>query len=302
MSNSIIDDIKFRIVHGNNSLLHLIAINVALFLLMAIPLGIISLFGLDKMNSVYGWVSEWFFLPGTFSKFITRPWTLVTHFFMHSFGIGHILWNMLFLWWFGQIYHNLMGNQRTIQLYVLSGLTGGVAFLLANQMFPVLSAHLPLVGASGAVTGFIVAATVLAPNYSIRLLFFGNIKLWMIAAFFIISDIIFLSENSGGNIAHLAGGFMGYFFVAQLRKGRDFGSWISKTLLVIKAFFEPRPQSNFKVHQNKSRSGGASSAERFSQEVSQEEIDFILDKIAKSGYESLSKREKDILFKASDKN
>ncbi|MGB0429234.1 MAG: rhomboid family intramembrane serine protease [Bacteroidia bacterium] len=308
MRQSIWDDIKMRIIHSNNSLIHLIAINVAAFLVTSIPIGLSFLFFQSASeNPVYGFVSNWLYLPGQLLDFATRPWTLITHFFLHSsFSFYHIFFNMMVFWMFGRIYHNLMGNARTVQLFVLAGMAGGLAFILANPIFPTLADHKPLVGASGAVMGFVVAATALSPLMTVRLMFFGEIKLWMIAATLVIMDIIFIAGNTGGRIAHLAGGFTGYLFVTQLRKGNDFGAWISKALLVIQTFFKPKPKSKFKVHSNPKTSntsrGSSNQSSSFTNAVSQEEIDAILDKIAKSGYDSLSKREKDILFKVSDKN
>jgi membrane associated rhomboid family serine protease len=301
MRQTIWDDIKFRIIGSQNSIIHLIAINVVAFLATAIPLGLIGLFGTDGFSSAYQKFGEWMFLPGSFTTLLSRPWTLVTHFFLHSFSIGHILWNMLFLWWFGRIFHNLMGNQRTVQLYVLSGLAGGLAFMISAHIFPVMSTSNRLVGASGAVTGFILGATALNPLYSIRLLFFGDVKIWMFAAFTVVADLIFIADNTGGRIAHLAGGLTGYLFVTQLRKGNDFGAWITKFNQGVLAFFKPKEKSKFKVHSNPGAEA-TSNQSSFSNAVSQAEIDAILDKISKSGYDSLSKRERDILFKASDKN
>ncbi|MFY0673817.1 MAG: rhomboid family intramembrane serine protease [Bacteroidia bacterium] len=303
MRQTIWNDIKFRIIGSQNSLIHLIAINVVAFLGMAIPVGLVGLFGVNGMQNAYEGFGEWMFLPGDFLTLLTRPWTLVTHFFLHSFSIRHILWNMLFLWWFGRIFHSLMGNQRSIQLYVLSGLVGGLSFMIAANILPTMSPENRLVGASGAVTGFILAATTLNPLYSIRLLFFGDVKIWMIAAFFVVGDLIFIAENTGGRIAHLAGGLTGYLFVTQLKNGNDFGAWISRFNQAVLAFFKPKEKSKFKVHSNPSgKASSGKSQSSFSNAVSQEEIDAILDKISKSGYDSLSKRERDILFKVSDKN
>lgn len=305
MKQTIWDDIKYRIIGSQNSLIHIIAINVVAFIFMAVPIGLGFLFtsGGSASNYPLLFFRNWMYLPATFIDFITRPWTLITYFFLHSFSIYHIFFNMLVLWVFGRIYHNLMGNARTVQLYFLAGMAGGIAFLLASPILPTMSDRLPLVGASGAVMGFVVAATTLNPLYTIRLMFFGNVKLWMIAGIMVFMDIIFIAGNTGGRIAHLAGGFTGYLFVSQLRAGNDFGSWISKTLLFIENFFKPKQKSSFKVHSNpRAASSGSRTKSSFSNAVSQEEIDAILDKIAKTGYDSLSKREKDILFKASDKN
>lgn len=300
MNNSVWDDLKRQVLQSNNRLIQLIALNVALFLAMAIPVGVLVLFGRHLSEGLYTGIAEWLFLPGDFMKMLTRPWTLFTHFFLHSFSLGHILFNMLFLYWFGRIYHNLLGNEKTLNLYVFAGLVGGVAFMLAANLLPAMSPSQRLVGASGAVTAFVVGAATLTPHTTIRLLFFGDIKIWYIAAFQVIVDVIFIAENTGGRVAHLAGGAVGYFYVRQLQNGVDYGSWVTNSFNFLKAAFSSTPKSDFKVHRNETSKATKRKAEPF-ENISQEEIDAILDKIAQSGYDSLSKREKDILFKVSDK-
>ncbi|MBI3142658.1 MAG: rhomboid family intramembrane serine protease [Bacteroidetes bacterium] len=291
MNNSIFNDIKLQVLQGRNTIVHLIAINVGLFLVMAIPLGILSVLSPHAMRNTYAWITDWLFIPADPMVFFTRPWTLITHFFLHSFSIGHILWNMLIFFWFGRIYHNLLGNQRSLQLYLLAGMAGGLAYLISAQVLPTISGSGQLVGASGAIMGFVVAATTLSPTFTIRLLFFGDIKLWMIAAFMIVSDLVFLAENTGGRVAHLAGGFMGYLFVTQLRQGRDLGRWITQLLGTLKGVANFEKKTRFQVHRGKSSHSAT-------QPVGQEQIDAILDKILRTGYDSLSQREKDILFRS----
>ena len=273
MTGSIWDDIRFKVIHSNNSLIHLIAINVAAFLITAIPVGATIFFGRQTFIDTYGTFADWMFLPGSFEKLLSRPWTLVTHFFLHSFSLFHILFNMLWLWWFGRIYHDLMGNRRTVELYIFAGLFAGLSYMLAANISPILSPMTSLVGASGAVSGFIIAAATLAPHFQVRMLFIGNVKIWYIAAFAMI--INFLPEtfrNLGGGVAHLAGGLAGYLFVTQLKKGRDLGSWISWVLAFFQSFFKPKPKSKFKVHQNTSGSRGRATASTGSN-VSQAEVE-----------------------------
>lgn len=296
MNGGIKDDIRLKIIYSGNSLIHIIAINVVAFLAMAIPLGIASIW--HPTQELFDGFGDWMFLPGDPMILITRPWTLITHFFLHSFSIRHILFNMLFLWWFGKIFHDLMGNKKTVQLYVLSGMIAGIAFMIATHVLPNLYPANRLVGASGAVTAFVVAAATLSPHYTIRLFFFGNIKIWYIAAFFIVSDLIFIAENTGGIVAHLAGGLVGYLYVTQMRKhGRNLGGWITGILDFFQLAFKGKSKSNFKVHQN--THARTTSSDVGGDQASQAEIDAILEKIHKSGYDSLSAREKKLLFRAS---
>ena len=166
--------------------------------------------------------------------------------------------------------------------------------MMAANLLPNLSPESHLVGASGAVMGFVIGATTLNPQYTIRLLILGNLKLWWVAGFFVIADLIFIADNTGGHIAHLFGGLMGYVFVAQLRKGNDLGAWVTKALVFLKNIGRTKPKSQFKTHRNPNPSKNS-----FNSMVSQEEIDAILDKIRESGYDSLTDHERQVLFKAS---
>lgn len=301
MNQSIWDDIKRNVIYSNNTLIQLIGINLGLFILMAIPMGFTLLAGPDVFESAQKGFAHWFLLQGSFTDLLFRPWTLITHFFLHSFDLMHVGWNMITFWIFGRIYHSLMGNERTIQLYMLSGITGGLAFMVAANLLPTLSPENHLVGASGAVMGFVIGATTLNPQYTIRLMFLGDLKLWWIAVFFVVVDLMFIADNTGGHVAHLFGGLMGYIFVSQLRKGNDLGAWVTKALNLLKGLGRSKPKSQFQTHRNTNyRQNATSKGSSFSNAVTQAEIDAVLDKIKESGYESLSSREKDILFKASN--
>ena len=304
MANTVWDDLKFQVLHTNNVLIKLIAINVVFFIGIYVPIALMGLGGRDVFEGALSWFAEWFYVPADLGKLLTRPWTLVSYFFLHSFSIGHILWNMLFLYWFGRVFHNLMGNNKTLALYLVGGFSGGVVFVILSQFVPIMSTSSGMVGASGAVMAVVVGAATLTPNYQIRLLFLGNVKLWWIAAFHVLGDLLYISmDKTGGRVAHLTGALIGYLYVTQLQKGNDIGGWTVKVVDFFASAFRPKPKTQFKVHRtDRQRTGGRSTRTAGpAGNVSQEQVDAILDKIAQSGYDSLTAKEKEILFKASGK-
>ena len=295
-----LEDFRNAFNKPNNSHVQLIIINVVIF----VALGIIDL----ASDSAFRIINAQFTIPATINTFFTRPWTIITYAFNHS-GIFHILFNMLWFYWFGRLVIEYMGNKKLVHIYILGALAGAVAFLVTFNTIPVLmergAAMSPLsgmVGASAAVTAIIVAAATLIPNYTFFLLFFGPVRIKYIALFYIVISILGLDgPNAGGDIAHLGGALIGFVYVKQLQKGNDLGGWIEGILRFFRSFFVK--QSKVKVSY---RSKAESTARRgkvkvTASDASQEEIDAILDKISQHGYESLTNEEKQKLFNASKK-
>lgn len=248
-----------------------------------------------------GVLTKWFVLPDAFSELIIQPWAFFTYSFLH-FDFFHLLFNMLWLHWFGQIVINLFTPKRFLTLYLLGGLFGGLLFVFAYNLFPVFANSAGyLIGASGAVMAMMVFMATYAPNTEIRLFRF-KIKLWHIAAFFVVLDLVRLptSGNAGGLLAHLGGSIFGYTYARQLFKGNDIGIWFEKIMDAIANLFKTRKAKPFKkVHRTKATlSGLKRSKEKDTKSDHQKKVDTILDKIGKSGYESLTKSEKDYLFKS----
>jgi membrane associated rhomboid family serine protease len=248
-----------------------------------------------------GILTKWFVLPDAFSELIVQPWAFFTYSFLH-FDFFHVLFNMLWLHWFGQIVLNLFTPKRFLTLYLLGGFFGGLLFVLAYNLFPVFAnSRGYLIGASGAVMAIMVFMATYAPNTEMRLFRF-NIKLWHIAAFFVVLDLVRLptSGNAGGLLAHIGGAIFGYVYARQLVKGNDIGIWFEKILDGTANLFKTRKAKPFqKVHRTKAtRSGSIRSKEKDTKSDHQKKVDIILDKIGKSGYESLTKSEKDYLFKS----
>jgi membrane associated rhomboid family serine protease len=271
----------------------LIVINLAVFILSGL---ISALLGFSTNSIVY-----WFELPKDFFAFLTKPWTLVTYAFFHA-GIGHIFWNMLILYFTGRIFLNLFDNQRFINVYFLGVILGGLVFLVSYNIFPtLLNTNTSLIGASAGVTAVLIFICAYIPNQEVRLSGLINIKLWYLGAFVVLVDLIQITTgaNIGGRLAHLGGAFLGYFYARQLLNGRDIGEGFSRMLTSIGSLFKPgERRAPLKTVHRKRKFKNSKSSIDYDKETRQKKIDAILDKISKSGYESLSKAEKDFLFKA----
>ena len=292
MSNSL--SYKYRTA---NILVKIIAINAIIYLVFAFGETMFRVY--DPASSVRGW----FMLPTDLGSFALKPWSIVTYAFFHN-GFFHVLWNMLFLYWFGGYVLNLFTSKRLLTLYFLGAIYGGLLYLLCYNLFPLFDQTRGLMqGASAAVYAVMVFIATYSPNAQMRV-FVWNIKLWQIALFFVLKDFVVLTgssdptaNNAGGLIAHMGGAIFGYVYAVQLTKGRDIGAWFDRLMDWLVGTFSSRKSKPFKkVHKNKTTTRKASGT--LNKDEHQQKIDAILDKISKSGYDSLSKQEKDFLFKA----
>ncbi|WP_209399571.1 rhomboid family intramembrane serine protease [Pseudozobellia sp. WGM2] len=266
----------------------LIAINVLVFIIMGLITALIS-----------PTVEDWFALPKDFFDFLMQPWSLITYSFLHG-GIFHILWNMYILYVAGRIVLNLFDGKRFLNIYFLGVILGGLLFLLSYNIFPTLvGINASLIGASAGVMAVLIFVCTYIPNQEVRLIFF-NVKLWQIGLFVVLMDLVQipLGGNVGGRIAHLGGALLGYVYARQLYKGTDIGEGFSKFIDGLANLFKKsEKKSPLKTVYKKQRPSTSTSA-KYDKQTQQKKIDAILDKISKSGYESLSKAEKDFLFKA----
>lgn len=272
----------------------IIAINGAIFLLVTIAS---ALFRLNSYELI-----QWFYLPEAFGEFITQPWSIITYSFLHL-SFWHILFNMLWLYFFGRFILNLFSERRFLTIYLLGAISGGVLFMVSYNLFPAFSnANGTLIGASAAISAVMAFSATYTPNAPVRIFTF-NLKLWQIAVFLILWDLVRLGslQNAGGLLAHLGGVVFGYIYARRLMQGQDIGIWFEKLMDSFVNLFKPKKKQPFrKVHKNPktSRSSKSSVKSKTDKSDTQKKIDAILDKIGKSGYESLSKEEKDFLFKA----
>ena len=291
-----LEDFKNAFNKPNNGLAQLIIINVAIYFVLLLLYMV-----LWGNESIFEAVYKQFSTPPVLTEFLKRPWTLVSYMFTHSMlDIFHILFNMLFLYWFGKLFVEYLGSDKLIALYVLGGIIGGACFLLLHYLAPDFVGDRGMVGASGAIYAIVVATAVLLPDYTFYLLLLGPVKIKYIAAFYVVLSLISLRQgiNIGGNIAHLGGALIGFVYIKQMQVGVNWGGWITSTLSWIKGLLSPRRtvKVTYRKEAPPKKSTGAGTLG-----VSQQEIDAILDKISEGGYESLSKEEREKLFKASKK-
>ncbi len=301
---SIIDDIKHSFREPNNTLKQLILINVIVFVVLIITRTLLYLTG---AAGVYNLLLRFIALNSDPYIFLTRPWTLITYFFTHE-GFLHIIFNMLNLYWFGQLVREYLGERKLLSLYILGGIAGGLLYMLSYNLIPFFENRAAvsfMIGASASVLAIVVAAATLLPNFTFNLILIGPIRIKYIAAFLVLLSISgAVGDNAGGNIAHLGGALIGWLFIKQLQRGNDMGRPVLAVIDFFAGLFKRRPK--LKVTH---RSANPFTNNRRSTTVNtttsgkpdQNEIDRILDKISSSGYESLSKEEKQKLFQASQK-
>ena len=241
----------------------------------------------------------WLKLPSDFSDFILKPWSFVTYAFLHG-DVLHILFNMLWLYFIGRMILNLFTPKMALNIYFLGAICGGLLFMLGYQLFPsVFGVNSTLVGASAAVRALLIFLCAYMPNQEVRF-FTIKLKLWYLGAAIVLLDVfgLFGMINQGGHLAHLGGALLGYVYAKQLAKGQDIGKGFERFMDVLVNMFKPSKKSPLKtVHKNKSKVGGYTKAD-FNEFNNQKKIDIILDKISKSGYDSLTADEKDFLFRA----
>jgi membrane associated rhomboid family serine protease len=301
MSN-IVDDVKREFAKSENALVKIILINTAVFLVLLLLKIILTL---SQSSNVYYAVLDTLKLPASTNEFIHKPWTIFTYFFTHE-DIFHILFNMLFLYWFGKLVDEYLGAKRVIALYMLGGIAGGVIYMVLYNVLPYFQSQIQdsrMLGASAAAFSVAVGASTLLPNYTFNLIFLGPIRIKFIALFYIILSLAqSLGENAGGNLSHLAGAVIGYVFIKLLQNGTDLGKPIYAIVNSWSRLFRKRPsmQVTYRERQVYRNTSVYSSSSSGTIEVpDQIEIDTILDKISRSGYESLTREEKQKLFKAS---
>lgn len=278
--------------------IQLIYINTAVFILTTLAEVLFRLFN----RSLTG-VFEWLELPASLSRFILQPWSLLTYMFMHA-GLTHILFNMLWLYWFGALFLQFFSAKHLRGVYVLGGICGGLLYMLAYNVFPYfrpVTDYSFMLGASASVLAVVAATAYREPDYPIRLLLLGTIRLKYLALVVIGTDLLFVtSENAGGHIAHLGGALAGLWFASALGRGTDIVRWINGALDAVSSLFSPRPRKpKMKVHYGTGRQQDYDYNAR--KKARTDEIDRILDKLRKSGYDSLSTEEKKSLFDASKK-
>lgn len=291
--SSILQDLKLQYRTGGIAT-KLIFWNVLLFLIPALISALLLLLGVVFNYKYY------VALPSNWQQLLFKPWTLISYSFFHN-GVLHLLFNMIMLQFSGRLFTTFFTQKQLFGLYMLGGIFGGVLYLVGYQFLPTLHGQSTLlIGASASVTAILIATTVYQPQYNIRLAFIGNVKLWHIATVFLILDLIQLPiENTGGHLSHLGGALFGFVYIKALKAGTDLTSGFNRILDGIANLFSGKKSTPFKkVHKNTSGNTVKNSTRVVTKDKSQQQIDEILDKISQSGYDSLTKEEKEFLFKA----
>ncbi|MDC0652330.1 rhomboid family intramembrane serine protease [Flavobacteriaceae bacterium] len=281
---SLINDLKSKFIAAS-IIQQLIYVNIAVFIITLILSSFSGLYG-NKTNFIY----EWFSLSSSFEEMLIKPWSLVSYGFLHH-GFLHILFNCLVLHFFGRLFLEYFSEKQALNFYILGTLFGGIAYLLSYSYFPLFEGKVhTMVGASAGITAIVIGIATYIPNYQLQLRFIGYVKVWQLAGVFIVFDLISLAGgNGGGHIAHLGGALFGYIYVSKAsNKKISFSSWFYE-------LFSKRKNPLQTVYKSTKRKNTNKSTDN-----KQAKIDSILDKISKTGYETLTKEEKEFLFKQSN--
>lgn len=296
MFDSIWQDFKYHLGRGTR-LNQLMLVNVMVFVLVLFVRIGFNIAG-EEGRAGFAAFTEVLSFHSNTQYLLTHPWILITHMFLHI-GIWHLIWNMLMLYWFGNIVGDLIGNRVIVPLYLVAGLMGVFSIYVFSQIFAYPSAEVIAYGASAAVMGFVLAATIIAPDFLMHLILIGPVKLKYIALVVVLLDLVGLAENNntGGHIGHLGGGLGGILFIWWLKNGSVLPGWpfrnkpetkIIPIRKMVPASSAGRKSSPVKVKP----------AEADEDQV-RNEIDRILDKIRTKGMESLTQEERNTLEKAS---
>ena len=310
--NNLLQQLKTQFNSGSMSL-KLIIINASIFVVYTVLSLIIKLF-VREFDLL-----RYFSVPMNIGDLLYKPWTIVTHLFFHV-GLGHLFWNMVMLYFLGNYFQSRLGNKKLLSVYLVGGFTGFLFAWLCYSIFPVLinqieGISLTLVGASAGISAIMVAIGFYTPNQEIRVPFIQrSFKLLHVILFFVILDVIRLNAdigdvrgNSGGWLAHIGGAIFGYFYATFLLKGKNilkgFEKFLDSFFNIVKGNFKLKKKTKLKVN----KGGGSKKPPKDDYDYNtqrkdnQNRTDVILDKISKSGYESLTKKEKDFLFTQSKK-
>lgn len=284
-----VEDLKYQIKYST-PILKLVIINVGLF----VALGLVNLV-FYLLGVKYEFIKSFLVLSSDLHHFAHTPWTLFSYQFIHT-GFIHLLFNMMILYFIGQLFTDFFRRSDAWRVYLLGGLTGGLLYLISYSLFPVFSRHTgTLEGASGGIIAIFFATATYAPNVRVSLFGIFPVRLVWLALGYLFLDLISIpSGNSGGHIAHIGGALFGFIF-ARYRQGM-------LQMKLFDSFSTKKPDERkfkIKVHAHNETIKNTYNKSTKSSSPTQEEIDIILDKISKNGYEKLSKQEKDILFKAS---
>ena len=299
---SIIDEIKESFRKGT-TLHKLIYLNLGLFLAVQIVRIVLVL---SNAYDLFPGFLNYLAVPANLEVLARRPWTLITYMFLHE-GFIHILFNLLWLYWFGTVFVQELGLKKLLSTYLLGGLTGGILYVVFYNVFPVFEEVREgsiALGASASVMAVVVATATYQPDRRMHLVLIGPIKIVYIAlAMFILTSMVDFSVNTGGKIAHIGGALSGFLFAYYYRQGKDLTKGFDRTMDSIATWFKPGKEKLKVTYKRSTEDKRSTDDKEYNQQkvAEQKEIDQILDKISKAGYDSLTSREKEMLFKMGNK-
>lgn len=274
----------------------LIYINVGIFLLVRLAIVCLQLFEIDSTAFL-----SYLQVPSSFGLFFYRPWTILTYMFLHT-DFLHLLFNMLWLYWFGRIAMEFFNGRQLAGVYISGGIAGALMYMLAYHLFPYFRNRETiafLMGASASVMAIVFAVSFYRKDYELQLMFIGRIRLIYLAFFaFIIDFLSITSDNAGGHIAHIGGALWGMLFAFRLKQGKDLTVYLNRLIDRIVNVRKRRPP---RMKVTYGRRPETDQEYRARKQAESQALDAILDKLKRSGYESLSSEEKKALFDASKK-
>ncbi len=273
----------------SNAGTRLIIASVAVFLIINVPL---SLLHLLNIGDIEGMINKWLLLPGNFGEFIFKPWTLFTHMFMHT-SLLHLIFNMLTLYFSCQLFSRYFDDRRLINVYFVGGFAGALVFLVSVNVFPLFTSmgqDFTAAGASAAILSVLIAISAYRPDDEVFLFGAIRLKLMWLATIIVLLDLLQIrSSNAAGHLAHLGGAAFGVLWAIQLRKGNDISAFFGK----VQDLFKPGRKAKMRVAHRRPLKDEDYNLSKKEQQM---QVDEILDKISRSGYDSLSKEEKSRLF------
>lgn len=290
------------------SLIRLVLVNVLVFVALLVAHLVMIPFAGDRAIADFLFdtrVMHWLQSTYVWSDLMYRPWTVVTYMFVHV-DFFHIFFNLLMLWFSGRLFMDLLGGRRLVGNYLLGGISGWLLYALAYNYVPGLRAYSDgrdILGASAAVMGVFIGIASFRPNMLVNLLIFGEVRLKWIALIYVVLDLVSIRQgmNSGGHLAHIGGALYGYLATTQLERGRDWSGGLVNSIERIGSIFSRKKGSKLRVEKMDRRKVRVVEDAEFNagKRLKEERVNAILDKISRSGYDSLSKEEKDFLFRAS---
>lgn len=298
-NRSFIDDFM-KFFFSRNMLSRLILANVVVFILANISSLFLTLYNIPHDHSLF---TDWFAVPANPALLIQRPWTIFTYMFLQE-NFLHILFNMIMLYFGGSLFQQFLGGKKLLSTYIIGGIAGAILYILSYNYFPLFSTVNKFsfaLGASASVLAVLVAISVYMPDYSVRLILFGNVKMKYIAIILVLMDVLSIEkENPGGHIAHIGGALWGFTYIMLLKKNRNMFNIFNPVGAFFKKLFKPK--GKLKVEYKKQGGRPLTDDEYTNVRAEKQKImDGILDKISKHGYESLTKEEKEFLFSTSNR-